>query len=99
MSSEWRMTTDYGQIGTRECFLFKLRPVSTRYIWMPGFAEMFLNVLPSGFSMGAGGEGFGLSITSDFCGSSHRCETFHNDPLNGEQSDFECLNLEIFGFR
>jgi hypothetical protein len=31
-------------------------------------------------------------------GKSDRCETFDNEPLNGPDTHFECVALELLGF-
>ena len=55
VSTKWKLTTDYGQIGTRECFVWSFFPEPTVWHWKPGCDDMFLNVRKDSFSMGAGG--------------------------------------------
>jgi hypothetical protein len=42
----------------------------------------------------------GLFLNETWEGFSERCETFQNEPLNGETTThFECINVEVYGFQ
>ena len=46
-----------------------------------------------------GGIGYGLMVDDELhFGTSIRCATFNNEPLNGGKTTFECVAMEIFSF-
>eukprot|EP01105_Mastigella_eilhardi_P024199 TRINITY_DN6275_c0_g1_i2.p3 TRINITY_DN6275_c0_g1~~TRINITY_DN6275_c0_g1_i2.p3 ORF type:complete len:261 (+),score=86.06 TRINITY_DN6275_c0_g1_i2:1505-2287(+) len=85
--------------GTGDSFLFTLTPVPARYGWSRS-NRYFLcaehNQLALGGGSSGGASGYGLVIDDELrYGSSVRCDTFKNEPLNGGKQRFECVALEV----
>eukprot|EP00727_Mastigamoeba_balamuthi_P007282 m51a1_g3174 putative tbc domain containing protein (202) ;mRNA; f:402153-402956 len=86
-------------VGTGEAFLFAAKPRLTHWEWVPGNKQYFVHVTRYSLSIGHGGTGIGLWMDDELNhGTSARCETFNNEPLNGPDSDFSILRLEVIAF-
>lgn len=90
----WKKPTEKTHIGSRETFLFSIKPKAEKFGWTAA-NDFFLLLEDQKFSLGGGGA---LAIRGDWKGSSAKSETFNNPPLNGDHSDyFEIVHIEIFG--
>ncbi|KAL0094998.1 TLD-domain-containing protein [Phycomyces blakesleeanus] len=87
--------------GSGECFLWKIEPNCQKvevYPWtMANNYLIFSN--QDCIALGGGNGQFGLWIHSDLMhGHTESCATFGNPSL-GNDSNFECVALEVWGFR
>ncbi|KAI9026596.1 TLD-domain-containing protein [Phycomyces nitens] len=87
--------------GSGECFLWRIEPNCQSvqvYPWtMANNYLIFSN--QDCIALGGGNGQFGLWINSDLMhGHTEPCATFGNPPL-GNSSKFECVALEMWGFR
>jgi len=97
LSTKWQHVQQY--YGTRECFLFTLFPRAQHFPWTEGNTEQFINLDKTSLKIG-GGFKIGLYLNDTWNGSSERCETFRNEPLNGATSTlFECVGIEVYSFQ
>jgi hypothetical protein len=82
--------------GTRETFLFSLRPSFAVYKW--SFKNSFFQLArDDGIAIG-GGNHFGIWLDSNLRnGSSLECQTFDSPSLSS-QMDFRCMALELWAF-
>ncbi|KAI9312472.1 TLD-domain-containing protein [Dichotomocladium elegans] len=91
--------------GSGECFLWKLpkdgpseHPLPAVYRWT-GKNDYLIYASREYLSMGGGDGRVGLWLDRDLLhGHTETCATFDNEPLTSEKK-FECLALEIWGFR
>ncbi|KAI8376370.1 TLD-domain-containing protein [Radiomyces spectabilis] len=85
--------------GTGECFLWKATKSGIKvYPWTGKNEYMILS--ETNFIAIGGGEGkFGLWVNEDLeKGYSEPCPTFNNERLS-PQPEFECIELELWGFQ
>ncbi|MFH4976557.1 hypothetical protein AB6A40_003266 [Gnathostoma spinigerum] len=88
------------------CLLFKFvkdpnsdEKILKSYSWT-GENQFFVKASKDSISVGAGGGHYGLWLDADLNhGRSLRCETFANEPLSGDEEDFNIQFVEAFGFR
>ncbi|ORX63078.1 TLD-domain-containing protein [Hesseltinella vesiculosa] len=86
--------------GTGECFLWRDTTQGLKVYPWTGKNEYMILSEHEFIAIGGGDGKFGLWLHSDLDkGSSATCPTFHNEPLAGEQEQFNCIELEIWGFR
>ncbi|SAM09582.1 hypothetical protein [Absidia glauca] len=85
--------------GTGECFLWRNTTNGLKaYAWT-GMNEYMILSEHEFIAIGGGDGKFGLWINGDLDkGYSTSCPTFNNEPLAG-QPEFNCIELEIWGFR
>eukprot|EP01114_Cavostelium_apophysatum_P002458 TRINITY_DN12197_c0_g2_i1.p1 TRINITY_DN12197_c0_g2~~TRINITY_DN12197_c0_g2_i1.p1 ORF type:complete len:771 (-),score=201.43 TRINITY_DN12197_c0_g2_i1:36-2348(-) len=85
-------------IGNGEMFLFTFHPHPRKFGWSTHNQFFFMIDTRPSVIIG-GGTGCGLWLDDELDrGSSEFCETFGNEQLNGEEKDFRCIELELFGF-
>jgi len=92
VSTTWERGIQYR--GTGEMFLFNLFPSMKKYPWTT--MNRFFILIKDNTLMVGGGTGCGLWLDDELLrGMSGMCETFDNEPLNGEK-DFQCVEIEVF---
>jgi hypothetical protein len=92
----WKVAPKF--YGTGECFLFAIVPRLRKYPWNSANKDLFMMAEEKHITVGGGG-GAGIYLDSELWhGYCEYCETFKNDPLNGEVKDFECVSVEVYGF-
>jgi len=83
--------------GTGEAFLYTFAPEPAAFEWLPGRNTYFLLSDTKSLSIGGGSTGPGLWLDDELNrGISYRSETFANEPLNPNSSDFTVISLEVF---
>jgi len=97
VSTEWQKSNEYR--GSGEMFIFSLTPKMRKYPWTKD--NSFFMRMENKSIMFGGGTGCALFLDDElFHGYSERTETFDNEPLNGSDGrDFECVEVEVFGFK
>jgi len=95
-----KLETTGQMIGSAETFLYSITPTPQKYEYVQGAEEFFILAERKTLKIGFEGEGVGLSIKDEWKGSSHRCGTFNNPPLNGndKQDDFLITEAELYVF-
>ena len=98
-TEEWFFSKQF--YGTGENFVFTLRDRDDCEMWYAsGDNSMYQFCDRSGFGLGGGIHGgrFAMYLGNDLWrGSSMRTECFNNELLSRE-TDFECVDLEVWGF-
>jgi len=86
--------------GSGEMFLFRLSPgPPKKYCWTKANSFFFLIDGKPTIMIG-GGSGCGLMLDDELDqGMSNFCETFNNEPLNGDQKNFHSVAIEVYGFQ
>jgi len=85
--------------GSGQMFLFRMSPEAKKYTWSRQNSYFFMIDASPSLKIG-GGAGSGLYLDGELdYGFSTHCETFDNEPLNGEEKDFQCIDLNVFGFQ
>jgi hypothetical protein len=83
--------------GTREDFLFTLVPEVKKWPYLAGHAKQFVRITVKGIQFG---DATGLCVDEELWhGTSTKSKTFENEPLSGDTTEFECLSLEVWGFK
>jgi len=96
VTTAWERSTQYR--GSGEMFLFTLPPQFKKFPWSRS-DPFFMMVEPKSVLFGGGGSS-GLYVDDEFnCGYTERCATFDNEPMNGNERDFECVEVEVIGFQ
>ena len=84
----------------KESFLFVLSPHQKKFECVDNKKTSDIAAVMENdfFGVGTGGEvGYGLVIESSLTeGSSHKCDTYQNEPLNGKEKKFGIKCIEIF---
>eukprot|EP01114_Cavostelium_apophysatum_P022674 TRINITY_DN8284_c0_g1_i1.p1 TRINITY_DN8284_c0_g1~~TRINITY_DN8284_c0_g1_i1.p1 ORF type:complete len:818 (-),score=205.70 TRINITY_DN8284_c0_g1_i1:106-2559(-) len=98
VSSPWEPNKGY--FGDRDCFLWKFTPEPKVFRWGEGNPPYMMLVNQNGIQVGAG-RGVGFQLDKEFLnGRTERCETFQNEPLTKDgRPEFECVAIELFGFK
>jgi hypothetical protein len=84
--------------GTPECFLFTFKESSSARFFFPTYKnECYMIADYESISMGGGGSGAGLFISSDLMkGYSRRSDTYDNEVLSTSEN-FNIMNMELWG--
>jgi len=84
--------------GTGETFLFSVSPTVNVYKWTRK-NTFFMICEEDSLAIGGGGTSFGLWLDESFDrGCSSPCDTFDN-PTMASEEQFQCYNLEVWGFK
>ena len=98
-TEEWIMSSQF--FGTGDNFMFTFKDKDACEIWFASGDNSFYQFCDrTGFGLGGGLHGgrFALYLGNDFYrGSSVKTECFGNEILSGS-SDFECIDIEVWGF-
>ncbi|CAG2167456.1 unnamed protein product [Oppiella nova] len=111
-STSWSKRLDLSQtksgqyFGTGETFLFVLAPKVTKYEWIgrqraidSHSQQLFMSATARSLCVGSGGGAFGLFIDESLTrGQSAKCDTFANDPLSQDSTNFDISVLEVIAF-
>jgi len=96
VSCLWEKTEKY--TGTGEMFVFNMTPPK-KYQWTKENSFFFMLDQKNNYLMIGGGEGTAIYLDEELNhGSSRKCETFDNDPLNHSEVEFDCVGVEVFSF-
>lgn len=64
---------------------------------MAGHAKHFVRITMRGIKFG---DAKGLCVDEELWhGTSEKSKTFENEPLSDDTIDFDCLSLEVWGFK
>merc|ERR1711879_981345 len=65
--------------------------------WLAGHAKHFVRITIKGIKFG---DAKGLCVDEELWhGTSEKSKTFENEPLSGDAIEFDCLSLEVWGFK
>ncbi|KAH3757438.1 nuclear receptor coactivator 7 [Pelomyxa schiedti] len=82
--------------GTGETFLFTVSPIPVKYNWTHSNRYLLYTEQEQLACGGGGSVGYGLMIDDELhFGTTTRCATFENEPLNGGKEEFECVDIEL----
>lgn len=96
VTAPWEASHKYK--GTGEMFVFSIIPKAKKYPWTK-LNECFFTIQEKTLVIG-GGDGCAIWLDDELDrGISEKSSTFNNEPLNGENKDFSCVELEVFGFK
>jgi len=79
--------------GTNESFVFTLKPQEKKFPWKEGLTPAFAFINEQRFTIG----GSAIWLDEDLrLGRSTRSMSYENDPLNGDDEEFECKSVELW---